>query len=61
MIDWIQYYRQPYILASLNKHISNMENEIWERHGNNTNVAEAAHAQSNQKGKQLKLLTVIMW
>jgi len=37
-----------------------MENEIWDRHGNNTNVAEAAHAQANREGKQLKLITAIM-
>ncbi|PKC57738.1 hypothetical protein RhiirA1_472034 [Rhizophagus irregularis] len=37
-----------------------MENEIWDRHGNNTNIAEAAHAQANREGKQLKLLTAIM-
>ncbi|CAB5388887.1 unnamed protein product [Rhizophagus irregularis] len=60
IIDWVQYYRQPYVLASLNKYISNMENEIWDRHGNNTNIAEAAHAQANREGKQLKLLTAIM-
>ncbi|PKY63056.1 hypothetical protein RhiirA4_490827, partial [Rhizophagus irregularis] len=60
IIDWVQYYRQPYVLASLNKYISNMENEIWDHHGNNTNIAEAAHAQANREGKQLKLLTAIM-
>lgn len=37
-----------------------MENEIWERHENNTNMAEAAHAQANREGKQLKLVTAIM-
>jgi hypothetical protein len=47
-------------LASLNKYISNMENEVWERYGNNTNMAEAAHAQANREGKQLKLVTAIM-
>jgi hypothetical protein len=47
-------------LASLNKYVSNMENEVWERHGNNTNAAEAAHAQANREGKQLKLLTAIL-
>ncbi|CAB4481501.1 hypothetical protein RhiirA1_462637 [Rhizophagus irregularis] len=36
------------------------ENEIWECHANNTNIAEAAHAQANREGKQLKLLTAIM-
>ncbi|PKC12178.1 hypothetical protein RhiirA5_412143 [Rhizophagus irregularis] len=36
------------------------ENEIWECHANNTNIAEAAHAQANREGKQLKLLTEIM-
>ncbi|PKY58265.1 hypothetical protein RhiirA4_480030 [Rhizophagus irregularis] len=38
-----------------------MENEIWERHANNTNTAEAAHAQANREGKQQsKLLIAIM-
>ena len=37
-----------------------MENEIWDHHGNNTNVAEAAHAQANREGKQLKLITAII-
>ena len=37
-----------------------MENEIWDSHGNNTNVAEAAHAQANREEKQLKLITAIM-
>jgi hypothetical protein len=37
-----------------------MKNEIWERHPNNTNMAEAAHAQANREGKQLKLITAIM-
>ncbi|CAB4408423.1 unnamed protein product [Rhizophagus irregularis] len=60
VMDWIQYYQQTYVLASLNKHISNMENEIWENYGNNTNTAEAAHAQANREGKQLKLITAIM-
>ncbi|RIA90844.1 hypothetical protein C1645_822854 [Glomus cerebriforme] len=58
---WIQYYCQPYVLASLNKYISNMENEVWEQYGNNINAAEAAHAQANREGKQLKLLTAIIW
>ena len=37
-----------------------MENEVWEHHENNTNMAEAAHAQANREGKQLKLITAIM-
>ena len=37
-----------------------MENEVWERYGNNTNMAEAAYAQANREGKQLKLITAIM-
>ena len=37
-----------------------MKNEVWECYGNDTNIAEAAHAQANQEGKQLKLITAIM-
>ncbi|PKY53721.1 hypothetical protein RhiirA4_472085 [Rhizophagus irregularis] len=42
-------------IASLNKHVSKLENEIWERHANNTNIAEAAHTQANRKGKHRHL------
>ncbi|GBB99843.1 hypothetical protein RclHR1_03650019 [Rhizophagus clarus] len=48
------------LCSSLNKYVSNMENEVWDRYGNNTNVAEAAHSLANREGKQLKLLTAIM-
>ena len=37
-----------------------MKNEVWECYGNDTNIAEAAHAQANRKGKQLKLIIAIM-
>ena len=37
-----------------------MDPEIWNRHGNNTNVAEAAHALANRTGRQLKLLSAIL-
>jgi hypothetical protein len=37
-----------------------MNPEIWASSGNNTNVAEAAHALANREGKQLKLLTAII-
>ena len=37
-----------------------MDSEIWAKSSNNTNAAEAAHAQANREGKQLKLLTAIM-
>ena len=59
-IDWIHYYRQPYVLASLNLYASEVDPEIWARSSNNTNVAEAAHALANREGKHLKLLTAII-
>ena len=37
-----------------------MDTEIWNRYGNDTNAAEAAHALVNRTGKQLKLLTAIL-
>ena len=59
-LDWIHYYRQPYVLASLNLYASEIDPEIWARSSNNTNAAEAAHALANREGKQLKLLTAII-
>ena len=37
-----------------------MDQEIWARSSNNTNIAEAAHALANREGKQLRLLTAII-
>lgn len=39
--------------------MSKIDNEIWITVPNNTNVAEAAHALSNRRGKNLKLITAI--
>ena len=47
-------------MASLNKHISSIDSEIWRKSGFNTNNAEAAHALVNQEGKQLSLLSAII-
>jgi hypothetical protein len=37
-----------------------MDLEIWNRYGNDTNAAEAAHALVNKTGKQLNLLSAIL-
>ena len=47
-------------MASLNKYISNINNEIWDKSGSDTNNAEAAHFMVNREGKQLKLLSAIL-
>lgn len=59
-LDWVNYYSQSYVLASLNLNASNIDPEVWAKSSNNTNVAEAAHALANKEGKQLKLLTAII-
>ncbi|PKY21956.1 hypothetical protein RhiirB3_435708 [Rhizophagus irregularis] len=41
--DWIDYYQILHILATINSSASLMDVEIWNRYGNNTNAAEAAH------------------
>ena len=38
-----------------------MERNIWRKYGNNTNMAESAHALINREGKQLKLMSAILW
>ncbi|CAB5393707.1 unnamed protein product [Rhizophagus irregularis] len=58
--DWIDYYQRPHILATINSSASLMDVEIWNRYGNNTNTAEAAHSLVNRTGKQLKLLSAIL-
>lgn len=56
LLDWINYYNQSYVLASLNLNASKMNPVIWARSSNNTNAAEAAHALANREGKQFKLV-----
>ncbi|CAG8659854.1 26152_t:CDS:2 [Racocetra persica] len=60
LTDWVQYYKKHYIIASLNPNISKIPNNLWYAAPNNTNCAKAAHAMSNQEGKQLKLMTAIL-
>jgi hypothetical protein len=59
-IDWFKFYRQKWVIASLNKCMSKIDNATWLTSPNNTNVAEAAHALSNRCGKNLKLVTAIL-
>ncbi|RIA90487.1 hypothetical protein C1645_154429 [Glomus cerebriforme] len=58
--DWIKFYHQKWVIASLNKCMSKINNEIWVTSSDNTNVAEAAHALSNRRRKNLKLVTAII-
>ena len=60
LTEWLNYYRQPYVLSSLNKYVSNVDHEIWNKSGSDTNNAEAAHSMANREGKQLKLLSAIL-
>ena len=48
------------MIASLNKCVSKIDNEIWINSPNNTNTAEATHALSNRREKNLKLVTAIL-
>ncbi|PKC10437.1 hypothetical protein RhiirA5_374654 [Rhizophagus irregularis] len=57
--DWISFYQQKWVIGSLNKNMSKIDNEIWINAPNSTNAAEAAHALSNRGGKNLKLVTTI--
>ncbi|POG77570.1 hypothetical protein GLOIN_2v1545568 [Rhizophagus irregularis DAOM 181602=DAOM 197198] len=58
--EWLNYYQQSYVLSSLNKYVSNVDHEIWNKSGSDTNNAEAAHSMANREGKQLKLLSAIL-
>ena len=40
--------------------MSKIDNEAWTKFPDNTNTAEAAHALSNRRGKNLKLVTAIL-
>lgn len=60
LLDWISFYRQKWVIGSLNKNMSKIDDEIWINAPNSTNAAEAAHALSNRRGKNLKLVTAIL-
>ena len=40
--------------------MSKIDNETWITSPDNTNIAEAAHALSNRRGKNLKIVTAIL-
>ncbi len=60
LLDWVAFYRQKWVIASLNKCMSKIDDNIWLTSPDNTNVAESAHALSNRYGKNLKLVTAIL-
>ncbi|CAG8729620.1 34515_t:CDS:2 [Racocetra persica] len=47
--EWANYYKTPWIISSLNVHMSKMERNIWRKHDDNTNSAESAHALANKE------------
>ncbi|RIB26454.1 hypothetical protein C2G38_2240742 [Gigaspora rosea] len=55
-VNWVSFYRQKWVIASLNKCMSQIDKETWILLPSNTNVAEPAHALSNRRGKNLKLI-----
>lgn len=59
-LDWAKYYKTR-IISSLNINMSKMERHIWGKYGNYTNIAESAHALINREGKQLNLMSAILW
>ncbi|CAG8847479.1 24607_t:CDS:1, partial [Racocetra persica] len=44
---WVQYYKQLYIITSLNPNLSKIPHNLWHAALYSTNCAEAAHAISN--------------
>ncbi|CAG8474979.1 31609_t:CDS:2 [Racocetra persica] len=49
IIDWVQFYQKPYIIASLNPNISKISNNDWYAAPNSTNCAEAFKNKKSQK------------
>src|SRR6266498_1614838 len=60
LLDWVAFYRQKWIIASFNKCILKIDNNIRITSSDNTNIVEAAYALSNQYEKNLKLITAIL-
>ncbi|CAB4403556.1 unnamed protein product [Rhizophagus irregularis] len=58
--DWVAFYQQKWVIGSLNKCMSKINNEIWITAPDNTNTAEAAYALSNRRGKNLKIVIAIL-
>ncbi|CAI2174738.1 4230_t:CDS:2 [Funneliformis geosporum] len=56
--DWVIFYRQRWVIASLNKCMSKIDSEMWMISPNNTNVTEAAHTLSNHYGKALIVIQI---
>ena len=57
---WAEHKLRSYVLSGLNKHCSQIDHTIWEQIKKNTNVVEASHAKSNQRGRWQSLLAAIL-
>ncbi len=58
-VDWLSFYKIPWIISFLNQHFSNIPSDIWITIPFNTNVTKAVHANINREGVGLKLKTAI--
>src|SRR5688572_23853958 len=59
-LDWLAYYKIPWVLGSLTYHYSLMSYEAWQTTSFDTNIAVSAHAMINRMGKSLNLKTAIL-
>jgi hypothetical protein len=59
-LDWISFYKTPWILASLTEAYTKMPIDLWNSTPFDTNIAESAHASVNREGTKLKLRTAII-
>ncbi|RIA98321.1 hypothetical protein C1645_812880 [Glomus cerebriforme] len=57
--DWINEYKTPWILASLNRNYSLMDYDVWRTTPFDTKVFECSHSNVSKEGTRLRLKTTI--
>ncbi|CAG8779591.1 3568_t:CDS:2, partial [Gigaspora rosea] len=56
---WVSFYHQKWVIASLNKCISQIDKETWKLSPSNTNIAESAYALKGANWIRKNLLQLI--
>ena len=59
-IAWVKDKRIPWVLSGISIAFTKMKHIIWNQTPNNTNVGESAHANINNDGRNLSLLSGII-
>jgi hypothetical protein len=58
--DWARHKRYEWVACGINKHMSEIDSEVFDLTRRNTNAVESSHNKMNATGKRQALLAAVL-